>query len=220
MHYKQLSRPDKNLPRKLLSARRPLSSALCPLPSDRGFTLIELVMTIVILGFLSMILVPFFSSITHSPDPMVRQQAVALGQAIMDEIQAKKWDENTPPGGGPIDTAIESNGRGTAVNASTIGRDDASELADDRTTWDDVDDYDGLNESNSFTDQNHTSFTLNGYTRTVTVRYILSPSNPITGTIPPGATDTGASTDTKRITVTVASPLGETFTLVAVMCNF
>jgi MSHA pilin protein MshD len=183
-----------------------------------GFTLIELVMTIVILGFLSMILVPFYTSITHSPDPMLRQQAVSLGQALMDEILAMRWDENTPVGGGPIGPTTESV-RGITIAASTIGR-DTGELANNRTNWDDVDDYDGHANTDTFYDQNNNPFTLKGYNRYVTVTYIPSNSDPITADSPPGVTASTQATDTKRIVVTVTNPLQETFTLVSVSCNF
>lgn len=184
-----------------------------------GFTLTEMVMTIVILGVTLVILVPFYQAIEHSPDPMIRQRAVALGQALMDEILAKKWDENTPLGGGPIDSAFESSGRGTAAAAATIGR-DAPEAAADRRIWDDVDDYDGLDQSTNFTDQDNNSFTLANYRRWVTVTYIPSNTNPISAANPAGTKNSAQSTDSKRIVVSVTSPLNETFTFVAVACNF
>ncbi|MEA3547813.1 MAG: prepilin-type N-terminal cleavage/methylation domain-containing protein, partial [Thermodesulfobacteriota bacterium] len=80
-----------------------------------GFTLLELIMTIVILGSTSLILVPFFQSISRSPDPMLRQRAISLGQAMMDEIMSKKWDEETPNGGGPI-CSQESNATRASVD--------------------------------------------------------------------------------------------------------
>ena len=75
--------------------------------ANQGFTLIEIIITIVILGAVAGILVPFFNAITHSPDPVIRERAISLGQAMMDEIMAKKWDANTPMGGGPICTTGE-----------------------------------------------------------------------------------------------------------------
>ena len=63
---------------------------------QQGFTLIELILTIVILGFAALILIPLVESIIHSPDPMIRQKAVSFGQALMDEVISKRWDENTP----------------------------------------------------------------------------------------------------------------------------
>jgi MSHA pilin protein MshD len=147
---------------------------------QRGFTLIELVIAIVILGFVSLILIPFVTSVTHSPDPVIRQKAVALGQAMMDEIAAKKWDENTPNGGGPICSGESGTGRGASAytlacpelvkNASAIG----AEIGESRATYDDVDDYDGLTASGNFFDQSGSAFSLPGYSRSVRVTYIAS----------------------------------------------
>lgn len=189
-----------------------------------GFTLLELIMTIVILSLSSLILVPFFQSISHSPDPMMRQRAIALGQSMMDEILAKKWDENTPNGGGPICTT-ESNASRTSIadcanQAGNIGL-DSGETTTNRGNWDDVDDYnDFLTETDTFKDQENNTFNLTGYSRAVSVRYIPSNSDPITATTPVGSTSQVSATDTKKIVVTVTLPLTETFSFVAVSCNF
>ena len=198
--------------------RRPLSAA------SHGFTLIELVLTIVILGAVSLILIPFVNSIVHGPDPMVRQRAVALGQALMDEIMAKRWDENTPVGGGPIcsgessskatrPSLVDNCGAPGARTASAIGA-DAGET--DRTLYDDVDDYNTMAEEvDTFHDQRGTAFSLPGYRRKATVRYVASSANPIDQNTPaaPG------TTDTKLVVVTVTSPTGEIFYFVAAVTN-
>jgi MSHA pilin protein MshD len=193
-----------------------------------GFTLIELVLTIVILGFSAIIIVPFFSAITHSPDPVLREKAIALGQAMMDEIMAKKWDENTAVGGGPICTDESGTGRGNGMyiltcpdltkTASSLGL-DVAESTTDRSDWNDVDDYDYYDshpEVDTFYDQNNKPFSLPGYTRKVTVAYIASSSSIISHDLP---IVSGNRTDTKRVVVTITSPLGETFYFVAVVCN-
>jgi len=193
-------------------------------PFPGGFTLLELVMTMVILGFTSLIMVPFFQSVSHSPDPMLRQRAIALGQAMMDEILSRKWDEETANGGGAI-CSQESNATRTGIvncsrRAGNIGL-DSGELTTDRSSWDDVDDYNDFpTETDTFKDQENNSFTMTGYTRSVTVTYIPSNSDPIEAANPAGTTAQSSSTDTKRIVVTVTSPLNETFNLVAVSCNF
>lgn len=198
-----------------------------------GFTLIELVLTIVILGFSAMIILPFFSAITHSPDPVLREKAMALAQAMMDEITAKKWDAQSPNGGNPPICTSESTGAafrpsldpgctfpGVGPVASGIGLDGEAAGANNRMLWDDVDDYNGVSEpvGGLFYDQNGVQLpgNLTGFTRTVAVDYIASNASPIDSTTPVSA----SITDTKRIVVTVTSPLGETFSLVAVACNF
>lgn len=199
-----------------------------------GFTLIELVMTIVILGFSAIIIIPFFDAITHSPDPVLREKAIALAQAMMDEILAKKWDANSPNGGNPPICTSESTSHGvrpsldpgctfpgTGPVASVLGLDGEQAGADHRVSWDDVDDYNGVTEpvAGFFYDQNGAQLpgNLTGFTRTVAVDYITSNAAPIDISTPVSATPT----DTKRIIVTVTSPLpDETFTLVAVSCNY
>lgn len=211
-----------------------------------GFTLIEIVLTIILLGAVAGILVPFFTAITHSPDPVIRERAISLGQAMMDEIMAKRWDENTPVGGGPVVTGETPAASGTVCTptpysctgnrlycfvcrnpgytpgvASSLGLDagDAALDPTDRSDWDDVDDYNYLNthpEINDFTDQNWKGFSLTGYRRQVRVRYIKIDGNPITDATDNAGTDI---TDTKLVVVTITSPLGETFNFVAVACN-
>ena len=183
-----------------------------------GFTLIELVMTILILGSVSLILIPFFNSITHSSDPIIRQRAVALGQAMMDEISGKRWDENTPVGGGPIvsgESTVGTSRGGTAL----AGTDPVTAIATEegiRADYDDVDDYNDLKElTGTFYDQLGGTFTYTGYSRTVSVDYIASDSSPIDKNTPAAA----GSTDSKRIVVTVTTPLQEIFTFVVVRCN-
>ena len=182
-----------------------------------GFTLIELVMTILILGSVSLILIPFFNSITHSSDPIIRQRAVALGQAMMDEISGKRWDENTPIGGGPIVSGESTVGMSRGGTLLT-GSDPVTAIATEegsRTSYDDLDDYNGLSETNTFSDQLGGTFTYTGYSRTVSVNYIASDSSPIDKNTPAAA----GSTDSKRIIVTVTTPLQEIFTFVVVRCN-
>lgn len=193
--------------------------------ANRGFTLIEIVITIVILGTVAGILVPFFNAIVHSPDPVIRERAISLGQAMMDEIMAKRWDENTPVGGGPICTGESPNQvtRPTLIDAcvtaatpvATLGPDGVAPV-EARIDFDDVDDYNGIDEATNFTDQNGAAFVLTGYNRQVAVCYIASNTNPIDHN---PASCSGATTDTKRVVVTITSPLNETFYFVAVACN-
>lgn len=181
-----------------------------------GFTLLELVLTIIILGFSTIILVPYFQAITQSPDPLIRQQAIALGQAMVDEILAKRWDEFTPVGGGPIRS--DESPSGTVRLSKTLDAfDPLTAIATEegsRADYDDVDDYDGSSENNTFYDQTGGSFTMRAFQRDVAVDYIASNSNPVDNT----AVAAG-STDTKRIMVTITSPRNEEFVFVAVSCN-
>lgn len=188
-----------------------------------GFTLIELIMAIIILGFVSLIMIPLISSISQSPDPVIRQRGLALGQGLMDEITAKKWDESAPMGGGPVCTS-ESPNQATRPslidNCLTVATPVAalgSEVGEGRVDYDDVDDYQGLSGSDSFVDHNNVPFTLTGYGYTTTVDYIASTAATVTATAPPPL---AVTSDTKRIVVRVTTPRGETLVLVALACNY
>lgn len=197
--------------------------------NSQGFTLIELVITIVILGFTLTLLVPFFQAIERSADPIVRERTAALGQALMDEILSRRWDENTMVGGGPLCSGESGVGRGTTsygtplavcpdggsfnLNATgTLG----AEGGENRQTYDDVDDYESMTaESDTFTDQAGISFTYTGYGRSVSVDYISSSSS----TVEASTSAAGGTTDTKRVVVTVTNPLGDQIDFVALVCN-
>ena len=91
--------------------------------AQRGFTLIELVIFIVIVGVgLAGILLVMNTVVKSSADPIVRKQALALADSIVEEIMLKAYahDANTAAG-------------------------------TDRTTYDNVDDYNGLTQT-SFSD--------------------------------------------------------------------
>lgn len=190
-----------------------------------AFTLIELIITIVIMGFAAMIITPYLTAITHGPDPVLREKALGLAQAMMDEVLAKRWDDNTANGGGPIitsETLVGNRGTSATTPSATTPAGLGPETGETRAVFDDVDDYHGLLEPDGlgiFRDQNGTTLagTWAGFSRQVTVHYITSSATPITATLPTAA---ASATDSKRIVVTVTSPLGETFELVAVTCNF
>ena len=92
---------------------------------QRGFTLIELIIFIVVVAAgLAGILLVMNTVVKSSADPMVRKQAMALADSILEEILLKAYVD--PDGGAKV---VES------------GRD----------TYDDVDDYNGLTQT-AFTD--------------------------------------------------------------------
>lgn len=65
----------------------------------QGFSLIELVMTIVVLAIaLTVIFLALDTGIAHSADPMVETQAVAIGQAYIEEILGKSYTDLPCPG--------------------------------------------------------------------------------------------------------------------------
>ena len=194
--------------------------------TDAGFTLIELVITIIILSFTLMLLAPFFQAIERSADPIVRERTVALGQALMDEILSRRWDENSPIGGGPLCSGEGGTDRGATTYGTALTCPDAAlnasgalgaDGAENRQTYDDIDDYTSMTAENSnFTDQAGIAFIYTGYGRSVVVDYVASNSANITAITP----SAGSTTDTKRVMVTVTNPLAEQMVFVALVCNF
>ncbi len=66
--------------------------------SERGFSLIEIVITIIILGIATGILVPFIVSLRGSANPVLMEQAVVLSQERLEQMIADRRDSATPRG--------------------------------------------------------------------------------------------------------------------------
>ena len=164
-------------------------------PCQRGMTLIELVMFIVIvsvgiLGILSVMNV----TVKSSADPIVRKQALAMADAILDEVLAKEFSN---PAGGYTETAPT-----TCAN---------------RALYDDVDDYrcfDGSTDSKKIHGDSSLGpipiAALAGYRATVTVDATASA---VIGAIPAGQIE--------KVTVSVTSSgSGETIQLSGYRANY
>lgn len=96
---------------------------------QHGVTLIETIVFILIVSIgLGALLAVFNQSAVNSVDPVIRIKALEKGQALMDEILARKFAENTPTGGVP---ACDSS---TGVACAAISSDGQ---------FDDVGDYHG-----------------------------------------------------------------------------
>jgi MSHA pilin protein MshD len=104
-------------------------------PRQRGFTLIELIIFIVVVSAgLAGILSVMNTVVKSSADPMVRKQAMALADSILEEILLKSYcDPDT------VDTS---------TTPPTCG---ANTVEAGRSTYDDVDDYNGKTNAD-FTD--------------------------------------------------------------------
>lgn len=89
-----------------------------PEQSQRGFTLIELIMFVVIVtAALAGILTVMNITVKSSADPMVRKQALAMAEAILDEVLARDFAN-------PVS-----------------GFDESSATCANRTLYDDVSDF-------------------------------------------------------------------------------
>lgn len=196
----------------------------------RGFSLIELVMFIVIVSIAVTAIAQIYSTnVMHSPEPLLREKALKIANFYMDEIMGKRWEENTPAGGGCIETGSNycnnlcaaqpfpncgfcNKSGGACVAPATIAALAANEEAN-RSDFDDVDDYlsGTLSATPSFPDpvgvNGETALTdVAGFTVSVAVTEVAI------GGIP--------ASDVRRVVVTVNSPVGESLTLTRYRINF
>lgn len=114
--------------------------------SQPGFTLIEIVVTLVVIGIAASALMGVFSSIVRgSADPAIQQQAITIAEAYIEEITLKSFDD-------PDDVE-------TGTSEGEAGR----------ASYDDVKDYRSL-AAGAPADQTGTAIaTLAAYTVTVTI---------------------------------------------------
>lgn len=99
---------------------------------NQGFTLIEIIVGIVISAVsLTMLYSLIYPQIVHSVEPMLQVRAAELGQAIVEEILAKPYDEQSPTGGVPPCSPCTA--------AADFGTDSGEGT---RAEFDDVDDFD------------------------------------------------------------------------------
>ncbi|MDJ0833328.1 MAG: prepilin-type N-terminal cleavage/methylation domain-containing protein [Gammaproteobacteria bacterium] len=119
------------------------------LNNHQGFTLLEVLITIVVIAISATALLGVFSAVvSRSADPMIEQQAIAIAEAYMEEIQLKSFED--PQGG-------ETNG---------------SEEGANRAQFDDVQDYNDASVDGAVEDQNGNPIAqLAAYTVTVTVGF-------------------------------------------------
>ena len=98
---------------------------------QHGFTLIELIIFIVVVSAgLAGILSVMNTVVKSSADPMVRKQAMALADSILEEILLKSYcDPDT----------LDSSTSPPTCGANTV--------ESGRSTYDDVDDYNGLTQT-------------------------------------------------------------------------
>ncbi len=160
----------------------------------RGLTMIELVVFIVVVGAaLAGVLRVFVTATASSADPMLRRQALAIAESLMEEVQLMPFtfcdseDAN-------VETATSTAGCASAPEA--LGP-EAGETRFAGPPFDNVNDYHGYTMNGGIVDITNTPVAgLGGYSASVSVA--------------PAAlnTLTAASGDALRITVTVTGPGG------------
>ncbi len=109
---------------------------------ERGFTLIESVVVIVVMGLAMMTIINFLApQISRSGDPHYQTRSAALGQSVMSMILARGFDENSDFDGGEVrcgEGAAAGTAQATCTQQANFGPEEA-----DIALYNDVDDYDG-----------------------------------------------------------------------------
>ncbi|KFZ28993.1 hypothetical protein IDAT_04770 [Pseudidiomarina atlantica] len=101
----------------------------------RGFSLIELIIGIVTLAIaLVLVFTLLYPQAFRSAEPVLQLRAATLGQALLDEIIAKSFDEQSNRSGGLV--RCDGVSGPACTDAANFGPD-----AETRDTFDDVDDY-------------------------------------------------------------------------------
>ncbi len=164
----------------------------------RGLSLIELVFFIVVVGVaLTGVLAVFINATTHSADPMLRRQALAIAESLLEEVQLMPFTFCDPDDAN-VETA--ASGAGCATLAEGVGP-EAGEGRFTAPQFDNVNDYHGYAMAGIVDITNTQVAGLTGYRATVTV------ASAALGSI------TAGSGDALRITVTVTGPGGTSVSL-------
>ncbi|MEE4245309.1 MAG: prepilin-type N-terminal cleavage/methylation domain-containing protein [Kangiellaceae bacterium] len=163
---------------------------------SHGYTLIELIISIVVFAVAATLLTTvLFPSNINSTNPILQIRAAELGQAYLEEILAKRYDENSTVG-----SQQRCNEAGGSSCSVVLGNDGEA-----RANFNDVDDYNGINEA---------ATNALGVQRTDYASYNVSISVSYAGA------DLGlAASDAKRIDLVITAPNGSTYSFAAYKTN-
>ena len=157
-----------------------------------GFTIVELVITMVVISLAVLAMTTSLGfAFQHQSDGLWRTKTAALAQSYVEEIMARRYDENTPLGGVPACAPA-------TVACTAPGSFDDGEA---RALFDDVDDYDGVDESPPVDVNGVARAEYAGYRVQVAVAYATA------GQVATLGLD--ATTDAKLVTITVTPPVGD-----------
>ncbi|GAA0811858.1 MSHA biogenesis protein MshD [Colwellia asteriadis] len=185
-----------------------LSTSSVNLAKQRGFTLVEIIIGIVVLSIalaiVSSLIVP---TEEKSADNILQVKAAELGQSMLNDISSRAFDHKSDMAGGRIRCGEPDDGTNSCTDEADLGFEAAAgETANDSSTYNDVDDYNGYNEKRDVQgvalDNSYSSFIIS-----VEVSY--------------AGEDLGlAHTLAKRIVVTVTTPLGTEIKFATHKANF
>ncbi|MCH8501232.1 MAG: type II secretion system GspH family protein [Aliidiomarina sp.] len=173
--------------------------------SQSGFTLIEIIVGIVTLGLSFIILtVIIFPQAQRSAEPVLQIRAAALGQALLDEIMSKGFDQQSSFTGGQL--------RCGEIDApQCTAPEDLGPESESREAFNDVDDYHELHLSESLAGAlgEDLADRFPNFNYAINVCYSDSFGN----------CDT-TITRFKRVEVTVTTPQGQDFKFTAIRGNY
>lgn len=161
-----------------------------------GYALLEVAVANVMLTVALACLVPVFAMGLKSYKKTEKIQAAAmLASEMLEEVRLRKWDENTAASG--VYTG----------SYSAIGR-DGTESASDKTTYDDVDDFNGWTENGVKDPLNRSVSGFADVVRSVAVSYVDANLAVVAG-----------PTDYKQITACVQIPGRDNVCLYSLVTN-
>jgi MSHA pilin protein MshD len=109
---------------------------------QRGLSLIELLVFIVVVGIaVSGVLSVYSLNARSSADPMVRKQALAIAESLLEEVLAKPYTYCDPD---DADADTASSPAGCATTPEGMGADGAEDRYSNLTPFDNVNDYNGF----------------------------------------------------------------------------
>ncbi|MET1255696.1 type IV pilus modification PilV family protein [Aliikangiella maris] len=163
-----------------------------------GYSLIELIITIVLTSITMVIFYAIYAqSQLRSVSPVIQVKAAQLAQAYLEEISLKKFDHFSPAG-----NASPCNSPSAPSCSSSLGNEGES-----RAQFNDIDDYEGLNESPPRDALGNIRAGFNGFAVSISVSY--------------AGNDFGLSVqDIKRIQLTVTSPEKDQYVFADYKGNF
>lgn len=174
---------------------------------QRGISLVELIIFIVIISTaLAGILLVMNQVTTHSADPLIRKQALAVAESLLEEVELMPFTYCDPDDASAV-TAASTAG---CTTVETTGVENDVSRYDTALPFDNVSDYHGFGmAAGSIMDITNTNSGLSGYTL-----------QPVTVAAVDFGGITAASGDALLITVTVTDPAGNDIVLEGIRTRY
>lgn len=170
--------------------------------AQAGFTLIEIIVSIVAIGILMGLIISVFApQVIRGTDPLFSMRAAELGQSYLEEMLGKRFDENSPLG-----NSLRCNAPSQPACSGTLGPDTGETTS--HTTFDDFDDYNNFSDAPPTDQSGAARANYSGFSVSATVTY--------------AGTEIGLpnNSDAKRVVLTVTDPRGNQVIFAAYKANF